>query len=432
MPLSAYHLPAPADWQAFERLARDLFSAEWVDQRAQLHGRTGQAQSGVDVFGTNSMTGLTEGVQCKGKDARYGHAVSVDELRSEVEKARTFVPALSHYYLISTGATDVKVQEEARLLSDQNRQAGKFGIDVYSWDQILVLLQKHPKVARKHFRALHVALSEINAPAELTAICHQSFQTANSLFHTVDPIAAADGFHAILMDASMHYEAGVLDVRSALAGQRHLYRDIGFQLRTHPEATVAYFGIAHTPLVMHAATAASTKQAIRLYEIDAASGQWNSLLDELGPDLGVELVDAGGTAGAENAVIQVEVSARVAQSDIDQTITLPYRHFIVRIAEPKRGVVTHHDQARAIALAFREALDRVHNENPRTKQHVFAAAPVSVSFRMGQMVSQTMHRSVSAYNYSQRSTPPYHWAVDLVLSDGTPDQLWVSEGEGRV
>lgn len=432
MPLSSYHLPAPADWQAFERLARDLFSAEWADPRAQLNGRAGQAQSGVDVFGHNAVTGKLEGVQCKGKDGRFGHAVTIDELRDEVKKVATFVPPLSHFYLITSGVTDVKVQQEARVISAQNLQSGTFGVEVYSWDQLLAMLQKFPKVARVHFRALHVALSEINAPAELTAICHQSFQTANSLFHTVDPIAAADGFYPILMDASMHYDAGVLDIKSALASQRHLYRDIGAQLRAHPQATVAYFGIAHIPLIMHAGAAASTKQAIRLYEIDAASGQWNSLRDEPGADLGVELFDAGGPIGAEHAVIQVEVSARVAQADIEQTIRQPFRHFIVRIADPKRGVVEHHDQARAIALAFREALDRIHNENPKSRQHVFAAAPVSVSFRMGQMVSHTMHFSVSAYNYSQRSTPPYYWAVDLVAGDGSPEQLWVSEGGPRV
>lgn len=432
MSLSSFHLPAPADWQAFERLTRDLFSAVWDDPRAQANGRTGQAQAGVDVFGTNSRTGGQEGVQCKGKDARYGNAVTVDELKGEVRKACTFKPALTHYYLVTSGEADAKVQEEARSINQAHKKAGLFGVDIYSWDQLLALLQDHRKVARKHFRALQVALSEIDAPAELIAVCHQSFQNGNAQFQTVDAVAAAEGFYPIQMDASIHYEGGVLDARAALAGQRNLFRDITAQLRAHPDATVAYFGIAHIPLTMHAGTAASTKQTINLYELDTASGQWEQLLDEAGPDLEVELVDMGGPVGSEHAVIQVEVSARVAKADIDQTISKPYRHFVVRIANPRRGVITHHDQARAIAHAFRGAVDRIHNENPRTTQHVFAATPVSVSFRLGQMVSQTMHRSVLAYNYSQRSSPPYHWAVDLVAKDGAPGQLWISEGQPRV
>ena len=432
MSLNAFHLPAPADWQAFERLARDLFSAFWRDSNAEMHGRTGQPQNGVDVYGTNIATGRLEGVQCKGKDGRYGHSVSVAELQDEVQKALKFAPTVSCYYLVSTGPGDVAVQQEARRISAEHAATGLFAVYVFGWDHLLNMLQDHAKVARKHFRALHVALSDIDAPSELIAICHQSFQNGNAQFHTVDAAAAAEGFYSVQMDASMHYEGGVLDARAALAGQRSLFRDITGQLRAHPEATVAYFGIAHIPLVMHAGAAASTKQAIRLYELDAASGQWEPLLDEPGPDLEVVLVDMGGPVGGEHAVIQVEVSARVAQADIDQTITQPYRHFIVRIAAPKRGVITHHDQARAVANAFREAIDRIHNENPATSQHVFAATPVSVSFRLGQMVSLTMHRSVAVYNYSQRSTPPYHWAVDLVAADGAPGQLWISEGKPRV
>jgi len=90
--LSSYHLPAPADWQAFERFARDLFSAVWEDPRTQANGRSGQPQAGVDVFGTNSRTSKLEGVQCKGKDARYGHSVDVDELQNEVKKALSRPP----------------------------------------------------------------------------------------------------------------------------------------------------------------------------------------------------------------------------------------------------------------------------------------------------------------------------------------------------
>ena len=49
MTLNAYQLPAPGDWQDFERLTRDLYSPVWSDTNAAMHGRTGQPQSSVDV-----------------------------------------------------------------------------------------------------------------------------------------------------------------------------------------------------------------------------------------------------------------------------------------------------------------------------------------------------------------------------------------------
>jgi hypothetical protein len=433
MTFNAYQLPPPADWQNFERLAHALFSAVWNDPRAQLHGRAGQAQGGVDVYGTNSTTGGLEGVQCKGKDGRFGHSVDTDELEAEVAKALTFTPALSHYYLVTTGPADAAVQQAARDITAAHKTGGKFGVTVFAWEQLVSLLEQHKRVARQYFRALHVALAEIHSPAELIAICHQSFQHRHGLFDRVDPVAAAEGFVPILMDSSPHYDgAGVLDVRAAIGGQRHLFRNISEALRTRPQATVAYFGIAHVPLVMHAGTAASTKTGVRLYEFEATTGDWVALLDQHAPDLGTELVDEGGPPQSADAVIRVEVSARVNAQEIQQTLSRPCRQFAVRVREPRRGIITHEEQVSGIAHAFREALDKIHNENPQARRHVFAAVPVSVAFRLGQMVSHTMHKSVLAYNYSQRSEPPYHWALDLVAGDDDPKQLWVWEGNKNV
>jgi hypothetical protein len=430
MTFNAYQLPPPADWQAFERFSLDLFAAIWNDPFAQMNGRAGQAQAGVDVSGTNSVTGKLEGVQCKGKDGRYGHSVTVTELQEEVKKALTFTPAISHYYLVTSGVADVTVQAAARKITDNHKQSGKFAVTVLAWDELVNRLEPHTRVARKHFRALHLALAEIYAPAELIAICHQSFQRTDGLFHRVDPIAAADGFHPILMDATRYLDDGVLDVRAAIHRQRHLFQSICEKLDAHPAATVAYFGISHIPLVMHAGTAASTKTGIRLYELEGTTGAWQPLLeDNACPDLGVELIDEGGPSDYKNAVIRVEVSARVSVTEVGETLGGPFRSFVVRIKEPKRGVVTHQVQATLIAHAFREALDIVQNENPKSRRHVFAAVPVSVAFRLGQMVNPNMHRSVIAYNYSQLSVPPYHWAVDLVARDTDPQQLWTWEGK---
>ncbi len=44
-------LPPPRDGQPFEDLCRDLWAELWRDPNAQKHGRSGQKQHGVDVFG---------------------------------------------------------------------------------------------------------------------------------------------------------------------------------------------------------------------------------------------------------------------------------------------------------------------------------------------------------------------------------------------
>jgi hypothetical protein len=69
MPPRAIQLPAPAHWQDFESICRDLFAAEWGDTDTKRHGRAGQKQDGVDVFGLRD--GKWCGVQCKLRDQHY-------------------------------------------------------------------------------------------------------------------------------------------------------------------------------------------------------------------------------------------------------------------------------------------------------------------------------------------------------------------------
>ncbi len=56
---SDMQVPPPADWQAFERHLYDLYQAEW-GASVKLHGRTGQPQCGVDVYGQPGMPDLHE------------------------------------------------------------------------------------------------------------------------------------------------------------------------------------------------------------------------------------------------------------------------------------------------------------------------------------------------------------------------------------
>ncbi|PKG24270.1 hypothetical protein CWS01_07725 [Niallia nealsonii] len=56
-------IPAITSWGKFESLCLDIYKREWNDDNAQMNGRSGQSQCGVDVFGsTNNI-----GVQCKKK-----------------------------------------------------------------------------------------------------------------------------------------------------------------------------------------------------------------------------------------------------------------------------------------------------------------------------------------------------------------------------
>lgn len=143
--------PPPADWQAFERLAFDLYAAVWKATDTVIHGRRGQAQAGVDVYGTDTRNGLFTGVQCKGKDQDYGVRLTIPELQAEVVKAKTFTPPLDVFILATTADDDAPIQAEARKLSAANRLAGLFEVRVEGWGTLKQQITSQDGVFEKHF-----------------------------------------------------------------------------------------------------------------------------------------------------------------------------------------------------------------------------------------------------------------------------------------
>ncbi len=153
--LLARDFPPPRDWQAFERLTFDLFSRMWRTNDAELHGRQGQSQSGVDVYGTDRHEGgRFTGVQCKGRDASYGSALKESELRDEVAKALTFQPPLEVFVVVTTAPNDVAIQKIAREISRKHEGDGRFEVRVMGWDTLKQRITDYPELVQKHFTDL--------------------------------------------------------------------------------------------------------------------------------------------------------------------------------------------------------------------------------------------------------------------------------------
>src|SRR5208337_95938 len=111
--LSHLQVPPPKTWQDFETLCCDFWRAIWKDPNAKKNGRQGQEQYGVDVYGNPNQQALWAGVQCKGKDNYTDKKLTEDELRAETDKAKSFIPKLSHFTMATTGPRDAVIQRVA-------------------------------------------------------------------------------------------------------------------------------------------------------------------------------------------------------------------------------------------------------------------------------------------------------------------------------
>ena len=147
----ATQIPKPTDEQAFERCNVTLWRCVLKDPTAQVYGRRGQRQHGVDILGCRD--GRPEkpvGIQCKLKGA--GQLLSEKEVRDEVEKAMGFNPPLSEYIIVTTAPNDTSLQSLAMELSKAKSEQlnRKLKITIYGWQSLQQEIRRHPE-AHKEF-----------------------------------------------------------------------------------------------------------------------------------------------------------------------------------------------------------------------------------------------------------------------------------------
>ena len=165
-------LNRPRDWQAFERLARDLFGRITGDVHTDLHGRNGQPQSGVDVVGVDQHSRARVGVQCRGRgdDSAWSTSrLTGREIQAEVEKARRYYPKLDVFVILTTGPNDVTWTKTVARLNERHRRSGDFEIQVHGWDWIEGKLGSHFDLAVQHGLIAVVTPIELNTAPSMIA-----------------------------------------------------------------------------------------------------------------------------------------------------------------------------------------------------------------------------------------------------------------------
>jgi tetratricopeptide (TPR) repeat protein len=138
--------PPPKDWQKFERLCHALWRRIWGDLNAQMNGRPGQQQHGVDVFGTPRGDTRFHGIQCKRKDLVLGTQLTEEEVLAEVENAKAFQPPLAELIIATCAPSDVNLQALARQITQQHATQGLFRVHVFGWGEIEARMAEHPEV----------------------------------------------------------------------------------------------------------------------------------------------------------------------------------------------------------------------------------------------------------------------------------------------
>lgn len=148
LPVNSQYLP-PQSWEEFESLCADLFARIWKDPGTQKHGRQGQPQGGVDVYGRPDGVNYSA-IQCKNRKIWPPSDLTTDEIDEEIAKAKTWKPRLKHYIIATTAPNDEKVQAHVRKITRAHERKGLFSVRVASWDEITRNLAQHTDLLRTY------------------------------------------------------------------------------------------------------------------------------------------------------------------------------------------------------------------------------------------------------------------------------------------
>lgn len=148
MAVSSTAIPKPTNWEDFEKKMLVLAQYELKDRKTQRHGRSGQSQAGVDIYGDRD--GKPEapfGIQCKQK---LGKGVTEKELRAEAKNALKFKPHPPVEFILATTAPrDQAIQAVARTVTQELVDAGvKMHVAVWGWEDIEERVSQHAEALR--------------------------------------------------------------------------------------------------------------------------------------------------------------------------------------------------------------------------------------------------------------------------------------------
>jgi hypothetical protein len=224
----------PLYWQEFEELCSGLLTEVYDVPNAQLVGRPGQAQYGVDVFGKSLRFGRI-GIQCKrlsdldeNNNPYPGGPITRTFLRDAADEALNFKFDLNMWILATTARRDIKVQGWVEEINEEWEQAGRNRVAiVWTWDECISHLNSYPELQRRYYRDV----IQVRAPRDLDDIILRTIAMAfaRPAFEVPLHCETSSDFLSALKDTQKALRTGELVdrksrqvIRKAIGGYREL------------------------------------------------------------------------------------------------------------------------------------------------------------------------------------------------------------------
>jgi len=262
----------------------------------------------------------------------------------------------------------------------------------------------------------------------LIAIYHMSMQyipPQTTIGLLPSEFAGRDIIELLIDQSDLYIDGRLFDPVEAVARQTGLEYCIDHLLDAHPSALVAYFGIAHVPLLFCLGYRLTNKRRLHFFEFDRYTGCWEYLQGE--KEVSNLKLDGLPTRVSDrygDVLIRISVSNTVRLDEVREIVPSPIASLHLQIQPSARDALVSKRQLRDYGTVFRQMLDSVHEFLPnRGRTHIFYAGPVCLAVYFGQLITQTIDRNIVVYNYTARDLPRYSWGLEVTAEPESPGLL---------
>jgi hypothetical protein len=178
-------------------------------------------------------------------------------------------------------------------------------------------------------------------PRKLIAIRHQSMEQipANAIQAWLPADLRDCEYIEITIDqCDLFHNGRLIDPYEAARRQRDLEERVAALLVQHPDAQLAYYGIAHIPLLFLAGYTLSNRRAIMHFENDRYTRAWDLLQRmKTTPQLYLSGLPADIERGQGDVVVRISLSYRVTADTVAEVIPEPLASIELGLDQPQHG-----------------------------------------------------------------------------------------------
>lgn len=181
---TSFAFPKPQYWQEFEDLTHQVFKVAFNDATPTKHGRSGQQQYGVDVFGRLGGRGDIVAIQCKRRESAdvsgpfpFGHALTRTDITDEVEKVDPDKLAPAQLIIATTAPADGEIQRWVEEYNEErwNNDRDAFRVSVWHWQDYEAYLNGDTELQKWYFREVIDHFGKERAEKHILTLLRDAF-----------------------------------------------------------------------------------------------------------------------------------------------------------------------------------------------------------------------------------------------------------------